>query len=135
MLKACLDTNVLLSGITHSGIPSEIVNLALQKKFRLITSTFILEELERNLIKKFDVASGKARKLIDRIANIADMYDPKGTIKVIKECSSDNLILETAWIGRAKYLVTGDKRHLIPIKVFRNIKILGPSDFIELIRR
>lgn len=132
MLKACLDTNVLISGITHSGIPAEILNLGFNKKFQIVTSVFILKELERNLINKFDVSPRKTRKLINVIAGISDVYDPKGTVKIIKEHPDDNFILETAWIGRAKYLVTGDKQHLLPIKVFRNIKIVEPSQFLKL---
>ena len=103
MLRVCLDTNVLLSGITHAGVPSEIVGLAFSKKFRLVTSLFILQELERNLIKKFEVPQRKAGKLIDRITEVADVYEPKGTVHLIKECPTDDIVLETAWIGRAKY--------------------------------
>jgi len=64
----------------------------------------------------------------------ADVYDPKGTVKVIPKSHGDNLVLETAWIGRAKYLVTGDKQHLLPLKVFRNIKIIEPGYFVSILR-
>ena len=50
MIKACIDTNVWLSGIVFSGAPAEIVQLAMKKKFHVVTSDFILNEVERNLI-------------------------------------------------------------------------------------
>jgi len=135
LVKACIDTNVWLSGIIFSGIPAEIVQLAMKQKFHVVTSDFILEEVERNLVHKFDVPTKKARHLIYRISQIADMYQPKGTVNIIPDNNPDNLVLETAWIGRAKYLVTGDRGHLLPIKVFRNIKIVSPGYFLGTLKR
>ena len=135
MVKACIDTNVWLSGIIFTGVPSEIVQLAMKQKFQVVTSEFILDEVERNLVHKFDVPVKKARNLIYRISQIADVYQPQGTVSVIPNHNPDNFVLETAWIGRAKYLVTGDRGHLLPIKVFRNTKIVNPSHFLGLFKR
>ena len=135
MVKACIDTNVWLSGIVFTGIPAETVQLAMKQKFQVVTSDFILEEVERNLVQKFDVPSKKARNLIYRISQIADVYQPKGTVNVIADENPDNFVLETAWIGRAKYLVTGDRGHLLPLKIFRNTKIVNPSYFLGTLKR
>ncbi|MGK5086155.1 putative toxin-antitoxin system toxin component, PIN family [Bdellovibrionota bacterium FG-2] len=133
MVKVCIDTNVWLSGFAFSGAPSEIVTLAMNKKIGVVTSGFILKELERNLVSKIGVHPKKAANLCFRIAQISDVYEPKGTVNVIQGNHGDNLVLETAWIGRAKYLVTGDKKHILPIKIFRNIKILEPSKLLEVL--
>lgn len=134
MLKVCLDTNVWISGIAFSGIPAEIVNLAFNRKFQIVTSIPILEELQRNLVSKFDVHPKKAKHLRFRIAQIADVYEPKGTIKVIPDDHADNLVLETALLGNAKYLVTGDKEHLLPLRRFKHTKILEPASFLLLLK-
>ena len=86
-------------------------------------------------MNKFDVPAKKARNLIYRISQIADVYQPKGTVSVIPNGNPDNFVLETAWIGRAKYLVTGDRGHLLPIKVFRNTKIVNPSYFLGTLKK
>ena len=130
MLKVCLDTNVSISGLAFSGVPAKIVNLALNRKFQIVTSSMILEELSRNLIKKFDVSPKRARHLCFRITQIADVYEPKGTIHAIAGNHSDNLVLETAVLGRAKYLVTGDREHLLPLKSFKHVKIIEPAPFL-----
>ena len=135
MIKACIDTNVWLSGIVFAGVPAEIVQLAMKQKFQVVTSNFILEEVERNLVQKFDVPTKKAKNLIYRISQIADVYQPKGTVSVIPNGNPDNFVLETAWIGRAKYLVTGDRGHLLPIKIFRNTKIVNPSYFLGVLKK
>jgi predicted nucleic acid-binding protein len=90
-----------------------------------------LDEVERNLIKKFQIHHKNARRFTQRISQIADVYDPKGTVSIIEEDPTDNFVLETAWIGRAKYLVSGD-RHILPLKIFRNIRIVDAATFYQI---
>ncbi len=135
MIKVCIDSNVWLSGINFGGIPGEIVQLGLKKKFQIVISDFILKEIDRNLTHKFDISKRKKMRLLYRIAQISDVYEPRGSVTIIPNRHPDNLVLETAWIGRAKYLVTGDKEHLLPLKTFRNIKIIEPSNFLSIIKK
>ena len=135
MLRACIDTNVWISGLVFSGPPAEIVDLALKKRFHLVLSSFILQELQRNLIQKFDVTPRATKRLIYRIAEVADVYQPQGVIRAVPNRHADNMILETAILGRAKYLVTGDRQHLLPIKIHRNVKIVEPWAFLGYVKR
>ena len=48
---------------------------------------------------------------------------------------TDNLVLETAFLGKAKYLVTGDKEHLLPLKIFKHVKIVDPATFLMQIKK
>lgn len=134
MLKVCIDTNVWISGLLFSGIPAQIVDLALKKRFELILSKLILEELEKNLVHKFDLKPKPASQLIFRIAEVANLYEPEGRLHVISNKHADNLILETAWIGKAQYLVTGDRKHLLPLEFFKNVEIISPSDFMKILK-
>jgi len=133
VLRACIDTNVWLSGVLFSGPPAKVVELALQKRFDLALCPQILEELERNLHEKFDVPRPAVRRLTFRIAQIADIHEPAGNVHVVREKAADNLILEAAALGRAKYLVTGDQRHLLPLKTFRHVRIVTPAAFLKVI--
>lgn len=135
MLKVCIDTNVWISGVIFSGKPAEVVTAALSKKFEVVLSTVILEEIEKNLIGKFKFSRTNTRKLINRILQVADLYEPSGTIRIIGNQHADNLVLETAFLGNAKYLVTGDKEHLLPLKVFKHVKIVDPSTFLMQIKK
>ena len=60
MLKVCIDTNVWLSGLVFGGPPAEIVDLAMKKRLEVILSTSILNEIHKNLVKKFDVTTEAA---------------------------------------------------------------------------
>ena len=135
MLKVCIDTNIWISGIVFSGNPAEIVTSAFNRRFEVILSRIILEELERNLLNKFRFGVKNTRKFIRRILQISDLYEPTGSINIIPDKHTDNLVLETAVLGRAKYLVTGDYRHLLPLKQIRNVKIIDAASFVTVIQR
>jgi uncharacterized protein len=131
MTKVCIDTNIWISGILFSGRPATVVSAAFDRKFQVVSSQIILNELEKNLLQKFDFSRKNTKRLIYRILQIADLYEPSGTIHVVPKKHTDNLILETALLGRAKYLVTGDKEHLLPLKMFKHIKIIDASRLVD----
>ena len=133
MLRACIDTNVWVSALLSSGPPAKIVELALRRKFQLVLSSSMLDELHRIMVSKFDFKPSFARKTRFRIAQIADLYNPTGSVRVIAGKHFDNFVLETALLGKAKYLVTGDRRHLLPLKLFHHIKIIEPAAFLKII--
>jgi predicted nucleic acid-binding protein len=41
------------------------------------------------------------------------------------------MILECALAAEADYIVSGDKRHLLPLRQFRGIPIVSPPDFLR----
>ena len=43
----------------------------------------------------------------------------------------DDMVLECALAAEADFIVSGDKRHLLPLKKFRGIPILSPAAFLS----
>lgn len=43
----------------------------------------------------------------------------------------DKQFIELALSSNAKYLVTGDKDHLLPLKHYQGIQIVSPYDFMQ----
>lgn len=43
----------------------------------------------------------------------------------------DEMVLECALAAEADCIVSGDKRHLLALKVFRGIPILSPAEFLR----
>ncbi|HEY4699644.1 MAG TPA: putative toxin-antitoxin system toxin component, PIN family, partial [Nitrososphaerales archaeon] len=50
--------------------------------------------------------------------------------KVVAEDPDDDLVLNTAYSGKAAYIVTGD-RHLLALKEFKGIKILTVNEMLQ----
>ena len=49
--------------------------------------------------------------------------------------SDDNRVLEAAVSGGATHIVTGDRRHLLPLRKFRDVTIVTPTQLLELMER
>lgn len=134
MLKVCIDTNIWISGVLFRGPPAVIVTAALNKKFDLILSQVILEEVERNLLKKFHFSQKNTRRLIHRMLESSDLFEPRGEVRVVPNNHTDNLVIETAILGRARYLVTGDKEHLLPLGAHKMVKIVDAASFVAILK-
>lgn len=46
----------------------------------------------------------------------------------------DEMVLECALAGEADFIVTGDKKHLLPLRQFRDIPIVNPAEFLRRVK-
>ena len=135
-MRVVLDTNIYLSGLAFpASPPALILNFARQKKFETYCSGFIIEEIRRNLISKFDFSDKAAEQLIKEILKFVIIIIPKNKVNKILTKKDDNRILECALAARADYLVTGDKKHILPLKNIGKTKIIGAADFIKKLKK
>ena len=44
---------------------------------------------------------------------------------------ADTVVLQAAIEGYATHIVTGDKKHLLPLKAYQGIPIVTPQDFLS----
>jgi len=128
--KVVIDTNVFISGLIFTGKPSEVLELFIKGEIEVYISPFILKELKGILRKKFEWNEKQLQKILDKIKKKAVIVQPETKISIIKAKKDDNRILECGVDGRVQYIISGDKRHILPLKNFRGIKILSPSEFL-----
>ena len=126
-LRVVLDTNILVSAFFWEGNERKILLKCKKRKLDSIISLEILNELEKVLKMKFKVPENKIRDYSKEILYFSEIVFPLGELDIVKEDPTDNIILETALIGKANILVTGNK-HLLKLKKFKNIKILQTKD-------
>ena len=134
MLSVCIDANVYISALAFGGKPSKIIEFALARKFHLVVSMAILNEVKKNLVKKLDFTDEEVDRFLQIILEVSSIYQPTGTFKFI-EHKADNLVLETALMASADVLVTGDKKDLLPLKIFDGVVIEPPSAFLERLEK
>jgi hypothetical protein len=72
-----------------------------------------------------------ARTAIARLVALADMVPPGRlpSIRVVAEDHSDDLFVATALAGGASVLVSGDRKHLLPLESFAGIRIIDAATF------
>ena len=138
MIRAVVDTNVLVSGIiSEQGAPRQIVNAWYQRQFTLLTSALIIAEVMRVLhyphpqmtyhLSEEDILLVRDALLNDALV-LEDMYQVTRS-----RDPQDNLFLACALEGQADYLVSGDA-HLLEIKYYHGVQIVAPRQFLDLLK-
>jgi predicted nucleic acid-binding protein len=55
------------------------------------------------------------------------------TLKVLSTDPDDDKVLECAMVGGATHIVTGDRRHLLPLGSYPGIPIVSATNFLALV--
>ena len=130
-MRVVLDTNVIVSGLNFPGNERLVLELALRGRFDLYLSPFILEEVAEVLGRKFDWAEGRSSQALRALRDAATVISPRRLPEVIEGGHADNRVLECAVAASADYLVTGDRRHLLPLEEHRGARILNAPRFLS----
>ena len=97
----------------------------------LHASAFILGEVERTLREKCGWEAERVARAVAQVRRVAaQIHEPEEAVAVIEDDPTDNRILECALAAGAKTIVTGDKKHLLPLGSFRGVSIVGLKDFL-----
>jgi putative PIN family toxin of toxin-antitoxin system len=128
-----IDTNVFVSGLTFKGKPRVVLGLVWRGDIEAYISPFVLKELEQTLKKDFGWDRDQIKHTIEKIRTKTILVHPKNKVSVIKEKDDDNRILECVAEGEVQYLISGDRKHLLPLKEYQRTKILSPSEFLKLL--
>ncbi len=142
MIRAVLDVNTLVSGtITPAGPAGAILQEWRAAAFTLVTCEELLAEYEdvllrpkilrtyRGITRETATASASALRAFSDVVTLPDPIPP-----VIPEDPDDDVLLVCAVAGRADYVVTGDRRHLLPLREYLGIPIVSPGAFVSLVR-
>jgi len=131
--RVVFDTNVYISIFAFPEKPvGSLLDLAVIGAIDLFVCPFILEEFRRVAELKFGFEDEQINFFEDRILEAGELVNPSEKVAIIESHEEDNRILECAVAAEADYLVSGDRRHLIPLKKFRGTSIIQPADFLRL---
>lgn len=138
MLRAVLDTNVIVSGtIVSTGAPVEILDAWRERRFELIVGPAILSELDRvlrlpKIARRYALDPQNVRDLLDLLSARAVIVTESTAVASTLRDPKDKPILACAVEGRADCVVTGD-RDLLDLGRFPDIPIVSPAAFAALL--
>lgn len=132
-MRVVLDTNVIISALLFGGYPERVFLAGLRGEIKLLTSQALLRELERVLTEKFKLGMRLVKDTLDVIETLAEIVETTSQLKVIEYPDDDNRVFECAVDGHADFIVTGDTKHILPLKAYKGIKILRPSEFAKIL--
>ena len=85
------------------------------------------------LTRKFGWDEERSSQALRALGNAGTVIYPRRLPEVIGGGHADNRILECAVEASADYLVTGDRRHLLPIGEHEGAKILNAPRFLSML--
>lgn len=129
-MRAVLDTNVLISGLLWRGAPHECLLSAEANLYELVLAESILEELRDKLIAKFGNTAEEAEEILAGLRRCAVLVTLTGRTGWISADPDDDKFIESALIGHADIIVSGD-HHLLDLGSVEGISILSPRQFLQ----
>ena len=142
MPRAVLDSSVLISAfLTPGGVPGRVLDAAERGGFTLCLSGEILAETTTVLLREPKLQARYAydptavEEFCDGLAATADLAAELPQLQAVPGDPKDDMVVATAVATEADYLVTGDRRHLLALGTYEQIRIVTPREFLELLGR
>lgn len=98
-----------------------------------VTCREIIDEFQEKLQNKFKYSLPNAQATANLVLNYSHLVTITNTLDSGITDPDDNMILECAVVGSATHIVTGDKRHLLPLGNYQGISIVSAADFLTLV--
>jgi len=135
--RVVIDTNVFVSGTAIANTPpSQVLDLWRNGLFVLVTSPQLMAEVKdvftRPEIMAFTGLSvGETQAFLQEIKRRSYVSKGEYHIEPLASNPADTVVLQAAVEGHATHIVTGDKKHLLPLKEIQGIPILPPQDYLS----
>lgn len=126
-MTVVLDTNVLVAALVANGLCHEVVVRALGA-CTVVTSTPLLDELERTLRAKFTLGPA-ATAFLEQLRGRVRIFQPVTLPSPVSRDVDDDVVLATAVAAGAAVIVTGDQ-DLLVIGRYSGVDIISPREFL-----
>ena len=94
-------------------------------------------ELERILTVKLNFEPRRWHQVEELLADLAEelALPPKAKPEAVSGDPADDLILACAIEAKVDVLVSGDRKHLLPLGIHRGVRILAPQALLAELRK
>ena len=124
------DTNVLISGMIWGGIPYDCITLAQENIVEAVTCPEILDEFSEKLTTKFNASPFQAAEMVTELLTFHQSITITNQLKSVTADPDDDKVIECALVGGATHIVTGHKKHLLPLGSYQGILIVTAADLL-----
>jgi putative PIN family toxin of toxin-antitoxin system len=130
--RVLCDTNVLVSSFIAGGPPSRVIEAAIDGRIELVLADPVLDELYRVLTIKLAFERERAREIRTLLIELASVRisAPATPPEPITGDPDDDLILACCVDAGVQIIVSGDRRHLLPVGEYRGVRIVTPQTLL-----
>jgi putative PIN family toxin of toxin-antitoxin system len=124
--------------LSRVGPAARIFSLAREGKFRLVTAPAILREVrigffKQHIRRRYPLPLEEIADYLAALQLNADVVAGDLEVDRVTDDPKDHPILACAVEGDARYVVTDDRRDLLPIKHWRRIQIVSAPAFLRML--
>ena len=132
-----LDTNIVVAGFLWNGRPRRLIELAIEgERVELFSSPVLLDELAHTLgyskftarIERFGTSIAA---LVAQYTALVSLVVPAAVPRVVINDADDDHVIAAAVAARAELIVTGDRKHLLPIGSHQGIAIVTAREVVD----
>jgi len=138
-IRAVLDTNVLLSGLlSNNGPPAQIVDAWLGGRFTLVTSLYLVEEINHvitypRLAQRLRLSPEEQEAFLAALLTKAEVVRGHLHLPGATRDPKDDPIVACAVEGDAAFIVSGDE-DLLTLHSYAGIHLVAPREFLEILK-
>lgn len=131
-MKVVFDTNVVISASFWRGAPFDCLAAWAQGRCEAVVSPALLAEYHETIEElSLEYPGRPFVKWTDALTDAATLVFPVERAAGATPDPEDEMILECALAAEVDYIVSGDKKHLLPLRRFRGIPIVSPAEFLR----
>ncbi len=136
-MRLVLDTNIAVAGLLWAGPPHRLLDRAIDEGVTLYSSPALIDELTHTLqYPKFVQRIGRfgttSVALVAHYSALVTLVSPLQVPRVVEHDIDDDQVIAAAVAARADLIVSGDRKHLLPLGSHAGIAII---DAAEALRR
>jgi putative PIN family toxin of toxin-antitoxin system len=134
--RLVLDTNVVVAGLLWNGPPRRLLEAAIAGEAELFSSAVLLDELVHTLgyakfAARIDSVGTSIAALVLQYTALVSLVTPTSVPRVVSNDADDDHVIAAAVAARAELIVTGDRKHLLPIGSHQGIAIVTAREVVE----
>jgi len=131
-VKVVFDTNIVASASFWRGAPFNCLAAWAQGRCEAVVSPVLLAEYHQILEElSMEYPERSCVRWVDALTESATLVFPVERARGVTIDPDDEMVLECALAAEADCIVSGDKKHLLPLHRFREIPIITATQFLQ----
>ncbi len=130
-MTVVFDTNVLISATLWDGsVAQKLLFRLISAGIKIFSSPEILSEYQKVLQKEFGYTADEVAHIMEKVMAFVSVVEPTVKVKVVKDDSEDDKIIECALASSSRHIISYDK-HLLRLKEYGEINIIKPEEALR----
>jgi putative PIN family toxin of toxin-antitoxin system len=142
-VRAVLDASVIVAAVWTKN-PRSASRVVIEGAAAGAYEPVITDEIEaeyREVLARDKLRRGApagahriAASIMEALVGVAERVEPAADVHVVEKDSKDDKYVAAAIGGRAGYVVTLDRRHMLALGAYEGVRFVTPGDFLAVLR-